>query len=224
MWSGGKNPSGIKGKRFRFHVSLAEQQHRARLNHAVYWEPTITSTPHTHNTPIPSEFMNILPYRALQIIFIKNCLITGDAIWAWGDEGKKEAGLPVQNENDWLLLEAHDEPETGLVYREAFNVSVDHILIEWVLMLSGSVTESIVFLSLLKNVWWASKLTARGLISVSSNHLFIYPPDFHLTCSCFPYWVLPMYCLTFQGRSNSQWLVDLENVWELTVVVNTQKW
>lgn len=100
MWSGEKNPAGIKKKvkdsDFRFLNSNISKENIWKLYYLLRGSPA---------AHILSEFMNILLYGALQIIFIRNCLISEDAIWEWEKMRirRKQLSLSRMRMTDFLL-------------------------------------------------------------------------------------------------------------------------
>lgn len=99
-------------------------------------------------------------------------------LWVGEDENKKEAGLPVQNENDWLSSWSWKENVSLMLqqmrqkvarfaepFKSLLTLASTTSSCEWILIVWGQIAESFVFFNLYlcpENVWWAGggKLTS----------------------------------------------------------------
>lgn len=134
----------VKDSDFRFLDSNIHKENIWKLSYLLIGFPSAI---------FPSQFMNILMYEALRIIFIRNCLIYEDAIFMWGKMRIRRR----QNENDGLSTWSWKENvrrgnkvvEFAELFREPVNTAIDRIFFcELNLMVSGPITESFVFLNL----------------------------------------------------------------------------
>lgn len=135
--------------------------------------------------------MNILPNGALQFIFIKNCFdFLRCNLWVGEDENKKEAGLSLQNKNDWLSAWSWKESVSLLLQQMSQKVAWFAVPFKSLLTptstTSFSVTESWSFQGKSlgawcfsdlyvrpENIWWASGSESTSCSSPSVSDIFV---------------------------------------------------
>lgn len=137
----------VKDSDFRFLDSNIHKENIWKLSYLLIGFPSAI---------FPSQFMNILTYEALRIIFIRNCLIYEDAIFMWGKmrirrrhvflfrmrmmDFRLEAERKMSGEaTNWSSLRS---------YSGSLLTPPSTFFCELNLMVSGPITESFVFLDL----------------------------------------------------------------------------